>query len=904
MAAKTDTKYFALGGGLDVVTPALSVPPGRLLTCVNFEPWFSGGYRRIDGFERYDGRPRPHLQTFTGFDVSAVEDVALGVTVTGASSGATGVVVGAYVDDGTYGTDVLAVAKLGGTQPFVDGEALDVSSVGATTTHKPNAAVVDAGANLLSGAYTDIDEGVDFAESATGLYTDAQTPALRTIAGAWSANTIEIPVLDLDAGATGITAWTMSVRARVLRTGPETDDTVTYRFTFAPGADSKSIDFTEGDVGAGWITRTVTQAVSAASVANFNAEDISLAQQAFAVVGFGDDNLSLEVDCVEIESTFDAPVTIRSTPVGGYAPNQATEDIFKAATFEEYRGDIAAVPGSGDVRGAWRRNADTFAIRDDAGVTAGIIHLASAAGWTTSGVTMATYLYFDAGTDAALAAYINEGDTITGLSSSASGVVYRYVQQSGAPGTNNDTGYLVFQSVAGGPFTDNEALQIGGVTVATADGVETVFALSPGGVYRFINHNFFGGSATYNVYGCNGLDPAFEISEANVVSPILFPKTAVAEQPAANMPFLIEEHRNYLFLALPGGRIVHTVHGEPLSLNGFLGAAEFGIGAEVTGLNSVTGGILVITTQSQTRGLDGKDISTWELKIVGEKTGGALYSTALLDTVYGLDDLGITSISRIQSFGDFAGATISQLVQPIIDALRSKLNDATVVRKYNQYRLYFTGNEVLIMYVPAPGADNASSNITGAGVGAQFGFASYPFPVSHIWNSDDETGAERTFFATSETAAGANSYVYEDLVGTSFDGAIIRSYARLPFNFLNTAALRKHFRRADLELSSLKPLELKFISDLTYGSAEVSSSITDLVAGNIPQIEVFAGGGFWDTDNWDDFFWDGQNLSAARAELDGTGENVGFLIYNESTVTAPFILQGMTLHYDKRRLQR
>lgn len=905
--AQTDTKYYALGGGLDVVTPALSVPPGRLLTCVNFEPWFSGGYRRIDGFERFDGRPRPHLQTFTAFDVSAVEDVTLGATVTGGTSGATGVVVGKYVDDGTYGSDVLAVTKLGGTQPFVNGESLGVTSTGATALHKPNAAVVDTGANLLSGAFTDIDEGTDFAESVTGLYTNEQTPALRSVLGAWAAGTIDIPLLNLDAGATTVTAWTMTVRARVTRRGPETDDTVTYRFTFAPTGDSQVIDFTAGDVGAGWITRTVTQAVSATSVANFNAASIVLAQQAFTQNGYGDDQLGLEVDCVQVESTFNAPVTLRSAPIAGYAPNQDTEDTFKAATFDLYRTDILKVPGEGNVLGAWRRNSDTFAIRNNVGSTEGILHLASSAGWTTTGVTMSKYIYYDAGTDGAFPAWITEGVTVNGQTSGATAVVHRVVLQAGAPGTNDASGYLVFAAVTGGPFVNNENIRIGVVVVAVVNGAQATFAFPAGGVYQFTNHNFFGSSSTFNVYGCNGVGPAFEISEGNVVSPILFPATALAEQPANNTPFLIEEHRNYLFLAFPGGRIVATELGEPLSLNGFLGAAEFGVGAEITGLKSVTGGVLAITTQSQTRGLFGAIVADWELKILGERTGGALYSTQLLDTVYGLDDLGITSLSRIQSYGDFSGATISQLVQPIIDALRSTLNDATVVRKYNQYRLYFSGNEVLINYVPAPGASSASGSASDSG--AQFGFASYPFPVKHIWNTDDETGAERTFFVTSDSdlnddGFANNGYVYEDLVGTSFDGQIIRSYLRLPFNFLNSAALRKHFRRADIELSSLKPLELKFIADLTYGSPEISSSISDLVVGDIPQIDVFAGGGFWDTDNWDDFFWDGQNLSAARANLDGTGENIGFLIYNESTVSAPFIIQGLTLHYDRRRLQR
>ena len=91
-------------------------------------------------------------------------------------------------------------------------------------------------------------------------------------------------------------------------------------------------------------------------------------------------------------------------------------------------------------------------------------------------------------------------------------------------------------------------------------------------------------------------------------------------------------------------------------------------------------------------------------------------------------------------------------------------------------------------------------------------------------------------------------------------------------------------------------MDLKVISDLTYGSEDSSSGNTD--------ISVNAGGGLWDVDNWDEFFFDGQTVSTAVAGLTGTGSNLGLLIYNSTAQVRPFILQGITLHYEFRRLQR
>lgn len=48
-----------LQGGLDLETPALTVQPGRMLACKNFEVNTLGGYTRIEGYERFDGQPAP-----------------------------------------------------------------------------------------------------------------------------------------------------------------------------------------------------------------------------------------------------------------------------------------------------------------------------------------------------------------------------------------------------------------------------------------------------------------------------------------------------------------------------------------------------------------------------------------------------------------------------------------------------------------------------------------------------------------------------------------------------------------------------------------------------------------------------------------------------------------------------
>lgn len=725
--AVTKTSYYALEGGLDVVTPALSVPPGRALAMVNFEPWYQGGYRRIPGYERFDGRPKPSDASFVGFEVSDVSTLSLGNTVTGDTSGTTGEVCGIWDDDGTYGSDWIGVTKVSG-----------------------------------------------------------------------------------------------------------------------PGYD-------------------------------------------------------------EGEGCNTAAFTIDNAPTPFAAPNIADEETWLLEAENNYRADIAVVPGEGRVLGAWQRLADVYAIRNNVGSTAGILHRATTAGWVTTGITMADYIRFDAGVSAGLS--VVEGDTLTGGISGATATIHRIVLNGGSGAWDGSgEGYFILTNVSG-TFQDDEDLESPALTdIATADGANATFAFPAGGVYRFLNHNFFGGADTYRAYGCNGVGPAFEIDENRVVSPILMPTNPINADTnqtgisPTNTPFLVEEHRGHLFLGFEGGSAQHSVTGEPLNFSGFLGAGEFGLGDELTAMNSIVGNVLVLSTTRETRGLFGSSVSDWELKVIAEQSGSLLYASQKIDTVYSLDDLGITSVARSDQFGDFVSATVSQQVQPIVIAQRPRFNDSTIVRESNEFRLYFNDNSCVVMFVPA-GSQVPQRGQRSTVQETQFGFLSYDVAVKYIFNTDDDAGEERTYFVTDNLTW--QGYVFEDQIGKNFDGETITSYVRTAFNQVGTPSERKKFRRADLELNAPSQLDLRVQSDLSYSAAEVSSSVDDMSnVMNIPSIDIIGGGGFWDVDNWDEFLWDGQSITTARAELRGTGENISFLIYNDTAKSNPFVLQGITLHYDKRRLQR
>jgi hypothetical protein len=125
-----------LRGGLDLVTPALAVTPGFAIGGQNYEVE-ARGYRRMSGYERFDGRGRPSEASYSilSFDAGTSAFVD-GETVTGGTSGATGTLCAdPVVDSGSWaGNDAvghLALYNVSGT--FSDNEALTGSISGAAT---------------------------------------------------------------------------------------------------------------------------------------------------------------------------------------------------------------------------------------------------------------------------------------------------------------------------------------------------------------------------------------------------------------------------------------------------------------------------------------------------------------------------------------------------------------------------------------------------------------------------------------------------------------------------------------------------------------------------------------------------------------------------------------------------
>lgn len=89
-------KSFAYAGGLNLITPHRQLKPGEIIGGFNYEVALGGGYLRMDGIERFDGRaPKPSDATYEriAFNAGANRTPRANDVIVGATSGATAIVV-------------------------------------------------------------------------------------------------------------------------------------------------------------------------------------------------------------------------------------------------------------------------------------------------------------------------------------------------------------------------------------------------------------------------------------------------------------------------------------------------------------------------------------------------------------------------------------------------------------------------------------------------------------------------------------------------------------------------------------------------------------------------------------------------------------------------------------------
>lgn len=798
------SKYFPMEGGLNLTDPALNLRAGEALSSVNYEPVVPRGYRRVEGYERFDGQPKPSAAVYWTITFEHGEtEPATGVTLTGSISGAT--------------------AKLL-TKPVVTSGSWSGNDAAGYMV------LVDLVGNFSADDILQI----------TGPVTVAEVTNPEEEFGVQNLPLSEQTV------PTSATYWILPFENGDVE--PEIDDVIRGQDTGTTGVLYAAPVVESGS----WATSDAAGFMLIVNVSGVH---------------------YVQPEILEIvpELSTDTPTEFATAAEDSQDYGSATAGIhfhYLYLAQEDRRAQIDPVPGVGPVRGVWQYLGEKYAFRDkDPGggdpVAAGF-YKATTSGWVEQ--TLGYQLEFANATNGV----IPEDVVVVGAASGAAATIKRVVKQSGDWSVGDpSSGELVLSGITG-TFQCDEQLIADGTVIGEAGGAQTENTLAPGGHYEFHNYNFFGTSGYLRMYGVNGTDTAFEWDGTTFVKI----RTGMVE----DTPHHLKCYADHLFLAFPGGSLQYSSLGEPLQWNALAGAGEIGTGDEITGMSVEANNVLSIFSRNSAHMLYGTSAADFQLKPYSEHMGAIDWSVQKIGQTWYLDDRGLTTLTLTDTYGDFRQNSVSSKIEPYLRPRMKQVACSQIVRNKNQYRLHFTdgtsifgtfdGNKVL-GFLPVD-------------------YEAIPFCSE---STEDTDGYEELFFGAED------GYVYQQDIGTSFDGLAIKANILLSYYHYDTPTHNKRFRGIVFEMDVTDNTDIKFLPDFSYGSSEIPRALEQ-------QNEVVGGGGIWDYSLWDRFLWSGQVISYGRNRIDGVGANMGLMVYSESKYLQPYTIQGATVAYSIRRLIR
>jgi hypothetical protein len=466
-----------------------------------------------------------------------------------------------------------------------------------------------------------------------------------------------------------------------------------------------------------------------------------------------------------------------------------------------------------------------------------------------------------------------------------SGTYSQWALHSDPINIRSDNGRFIVTSVTG-TWTSNVAdtIRVGIIDIAVVDNPSgnpvTQISILQGGNYQFVQHNFLANSDSKKLYGCDALNRAFEF-DGDVYIPI-------RTQITIDAPTTIAAVNGQLALSYFGA-VVFSAVGNPHDFRttslGFADIHEFG--DTVTGMSPIVGGVLAVACRDSFWQVSvDAQTGNYKAELISPDIGAIHYGLMNLGALYSFDDKGIIRIVPSYVFGGFEHDTISRAIQPVIDSFREKIVATAVYKSKNQVRFYANDGTGIIMTM--------TSGVTQTGAattGHDFSQFTYPINISYAWSGEDASGRDIVLLGDED------GYVYVANTGSSFDGEPIQAYIRTAFNNVKSPSAIKRFRKLEVELSAVGYSEIRFNPDFSYADPTIATHVMNYQ-------EVQGAGGYWDEATWNTFYYDGKIVSQPELRLQGSGTNIGLVVFSNSAIDLGHNLSGVVLHYTPRKLNR
>lgn len=396
----------------------------------------------------------------------------------------------------------------------------------------------------------------------------------------------------------------------------------------------------------------------------------------------------------------------------------------------------------------------------------------------------------------------------------------------------------------------------------------TTPTLTPGGRYEFSIANQGASSSTINLYGVDGKNHLF-MFDGTTFSQITGPITNL-------FPTHLEVLASQVMVnSYPGGTFVFSAVGD---FTDFVNGGEIGVGDEITAMDLQANNSMAVFCKNRTYVLYGTSKLDFQLQDLSKTTGAVEYSVQTIgDSIY-LDDRGMTRLNRVQEFGNFDMATMSQKIEPLLQKYARRVTASYAIKEKNQYRICFDdGTGVICTFF---GREVA-------------GFSTFDFGqvVRCAYSGEDANGFEVVFFGTDD------GYVYHAEKGFSFDSLNIDHVVRPAFNSLGYPEYKKSWKKVVLEIDTVSKATITCIPEFDYSDPENPYHTAK-------EIIALGGGGYWDEGSWDEAKWSSASTFTADFYIEGVSRNMTVTFSGTTNNEPPHQLNSLILHYSMRGRRR
>ncbi|RAK01606.1 hypothetical protein [Aliidiomarina maris] len=436
--------------------------------------------------------------------------------------------------------------------------------------------------------------------------------------------------------------------------------------------------------------------------------------------------------------------------------------------------------------------------------------------------------------------------------------------------------YLFNRCFAFRDSEDGEQLNLYGDSPVGWQLVQTP-TLRPGGYlrWRFLN---FPDRASKEVIGVDGVNHGF-IFDGQTFTQIINEGMEEDDSPIA-VEVLTSD---IVVFGYRRGSIQFSGMGDPFQWDVGDGAGEIRVVDEIQEIALQANDTCAVFCHNRTYVLYGRTPPEFRMTNLNTNTGATAGTVQTIGDSVFVDDRGMTRLSRVKAFGNFAMVNMSAKVDPVLNTYRNRIKCSTVIREKNQYRLFFDDGRGLICTFAGEEPLGFSNFSLGEG------------RVAACSSSAETSEGKEVVFIGAE-----NGFVYQLERGTSLDGLPIDTTIRTAFSFFGPQlyGLRKRLTRFTLEIKAVEQFGMWVQPDFDYSSPFAPSNPL------VQQVVIGGTGGYWDEAIYDQSYWSSAVVQRASFYANGVGENVSIFCRTESSHASPHSITSIVHRFIPLALRR